>query len=178
MSDNQLNFRVATFEDAEPLKELIQAAFRAEDTREGWVGLADLAAGFTMDVNEVKERISSPISEVLIASNAENKYLGCVAVSKHGENVARVSWVAVDQKSHRGGIGRKVLEHAEEFSRQTWGVKTMGLNALSTRGPLIEWYERRGYKKTGELSPFPVAAINGRALPEGLCFVEMEKEVQ
>ncbi|VUC31828.1 unnamed protein product [Clonostachys rosea] len=178
MSDNLLNFRVATIEDAGPLKELIQAAFRAEDSREGWVGLADLAAGFTMDVNEVKERISNPSSEVLVASDSDNKYLGCVGVSKHDENMARVSWLAVDQNSHRGGIGRKVLEHAEEYSRQTWGVKVIGLNALSARGPLIEWYGRRGYKKTGELSPFPVAAVNGRALPEGLCFVEMEKEVQ
>uniref|UniRef100_A0A8H7NMJ8 N-acetyltransferase domain-containing protein n=1 Tax=Bionectria ochroleuca TaxID=29856 RepID=A0A8H7NMJ8_BIOOC len=149
MSDNQLNFRVATLEDAEPLKELIQAAFRAEDSREGWVGLADLAAGFTMDVNEVKERISSPTSEVLIASNAESKYLGCVAVSKHGENVARVSWVAVDQKSHRGGIGRKVLEHAEEYSRQTWGSRSWGSMLSRPGGPLLRGTAGGGIRRLG-----------------------------
>jgi hypothetical protein len=35
------------------------------------------------------------------------------------------------------------------------GARTMVTTVLAQRGELIAWYERRGFRRTGEARPFP-----------------------
>ncbi|RSM10864.1 hypothetical protein CEP52_003344 [Fusarium oligoseptatum] len=173
-----LQFRIATPDDAPQLQQLIQAAFRAEDSRKDWVGDAELAANFCISVDEVLPKITSPDSEMIMAFDDNGALAGTVGVFHRNDDLARLFYLAVDQTLHRGGIGRQVLEYAEGYCQRTWGVKKLGLDALTLRKELISWYMRRGYVPTGEITPFPVDKLNGRALPEGLGFVEMEKEAR
>ena len=53
------------------------------------------------------------------------------------------------------GWGRQILAEAERLARDDWGATTMVLSVLAPRGELIAWYERRGYRRTGESRPFP-----------------------
>jgi hypothetical protein len=47
---------------------------------------------------------------------------------------------------------------------------------LHVRETLIAWYERRGYRKTGENEPYPYGDERfGKPLVDGLYFVVMEK---
>ncbi|KAM0427935.1 hypothetical protein ACHAPT_007395 [Fusarium lateritium] len=172
-----LQFRIATPDDAPQLQQLIQAAFRAEDSRKDWVGDADLAANFCISVEEILPKITSPNSEMIMAFD-DDVLVGTIGVLRRSDDLARLFFLAVDQSLHRGGIGRHVLEYAEGYCQRAWGVKKLGLDALTLRKELIAWYMRRGYVPTGEVTPFPVDKANGRSLPEGLGFVEMEKEVQ
>ena len=175
MSENTIIFRIASIDDASRLQNLIQAAFRAEDSREDWVGSPELATQFTIDIEDINLTIASPDHNFIVAVK-QNDIIGCIGVRKRSAGYARIFYLAIDPEYHRGGLGRQILEYGENYCRREFGVGKLGLDALSTRKALILWYERRGYIKTGELKPFPVGKIDGRAVPEDLCFVEMEKD--
>lgn len=177
MITKNLQFRLATQDDAEKLHHLIQAAFRAEDSREGWVGNADLASSFSLDVKDIMPTITNPDSAFLIATDNNDTLIGSIGVSRRGPDGARLFMLAVDQQHNRGGIGRQVLAHGEDYCQQTWNATKLALNALSTREALVSWYMRRGYRKTGETTPFPRKEFNGLTLPDDMCFVELEKDL-
>jgi ribosomal protein S18 acetylase RimI-like enzyme len=172
-----LNFRVATLEDAPQLQGLIQSAFRAEDSRSDWTGDMGLASQFHISVKEIEDFIKGPDSAFLMATNNTDVAVGTIGVSKRGPNSARLSMLAVDHRYHREGLGRQVLGYAEAYGQQTWGATKLELNALSTRQTLIAWYMRRGYQKTGETSPFPRERFPDLNLPEDMCFVEFDKNL-
>jgi ribosomal protein S18 acetylase RimI-like enzyme len=177
MTSYHLYFRIASPADATQVKELVESAFRAEDSRPNWTGDMLLPSNFSLGIEDVSKAINHPDGAVLIAMHEDNVLVASIQVSKRGLDYARLAWLAVDPRAHRGGIGRQVLEYAEAYCRKTWGVTRLGLDALSTREALISWYLRRGYRKTGELVPFPKKEVNGVALPDDLCFVEMEKRL-
>ncbi|KAJ5201745.1 uncharacterized protein N7498_006408 [Penicillium cinerascens] len=174
MSIFNLNFRVATAEDAPQLQQLIQSAFRAEDSRQSWTGDMGLASKFCMEVKEI-ETFMTPECDFLMATDNNGALVGTIGVSKRGANSARLFLLAVDHRHHRSGLGRQVLAYAEEYCQRTWGATKLGLNALSTRQALISWYMRRGYQKTGETSPFPRDKFAELELPDDLCCIEFEK---
>jgi hypothetical protein len=52
----------------------------------------------------------------------------------------------------------------------------MEMGVIAQRTELIAWYERRGYRRTGETWPFPYhELIEGRALRDDLYFVVLRK---
>ncbi|KAL1855574.1 hypothetical protein Plec18170_004295 [Paecilomyces lecythidis] len=191
----KLQFRIATPDDAPLVQQLVQSAFRAHDTRPDWTGHMELASNFRIEVDEITANIANPDMVTLIAfapdenannvnSNVNNNngynstsLVASISVSKRGTDVGRLSMIAVDERYQRGGVGRQVLEYAEDYCHRTWGVTKFSLNALSTRKALIEWYMRRGYRKTGETSPFPREKFRDLALPEDMCFIEFEKDL-
>jgi ribosomal protein S18 acetylase RimI-like enzyme len=52
-------------------------------------------------------------------------------------------------------VGKAVIAEAERLAAQRWGVREMHMTVITVREELIAWYERRGYRRTGKLSPFP-----------------------
>lgn len=63
-----------------------------------------------------------------------------------------------------GGIGRRFLHAAERAAMARFGVTRMWMTVISVRSELIAYYERRGYRPTGELKPFPRDA--GASVPQ------------
>ncbi|KAL5405235.1 hypothetical protein PMIN03_008613 [Paraphaeosphaeria minitans] len=172
----QLNLRVATADDAAPIAQLVQSAFRHQDI--AWTGPdTELNRTFTMTPEEALATITNPNAAFLMATTDDGALVGCMATFKKTDELARVAMLAVDPTLQAGGVGRRVLSHAEEYAIKNWGVKTLGLNALHTRELLLKWYEKRGYVRTGETSPFPVQALRGLGIEQDLYFVEMEKVV-
>ncbi|KAJ2900966.1 hypothetical protein MKZ38_002201 [Zalerion maritima] len=196
---NNLQFRTATPDDAAQLQALVESAFRASDSREDWTADMRLNSSFRISVEEITAQITKPDGVILIAAAADNNdndnanandsdsgavFVASIEVSSrkrttNPDKPARLSMLAVSQHRQRGGIGRQMLSHAETYCTRTWGVRKLCLNALSTRRALISWYERRGYVRTGEVSPFPVgdARFKHLGLPDDLCFVELEKSL-
>ncbi|RLL93980.1 hypothetical protein CFD26_103196 [Aspergillus turcosus] len=178
MTPPTLQYHLATPADAPQIQQLVQSAFRAEDPRPDWTGDTTLASNFRIDANDILSKITTPNSAFLLATDTTGILIACIGISRRSGNadLARFFMLAVHEAYQRGGIGRKVLAYAEEYCRRVWGLSKGGLNALSTRRELILWYMRCGYRRTGEVTPFPVEKFQGIALPEDLCFVEMEKE--
>lgn len=179
MTSETFQFRIATTDDAPQIQHLIQSAFRAEDTRARWIGSPELASQFHISVDEVLTSMSKPDCAVLVATDpATGSLVASVETHRRTADLARLAMLAVDSAHQRAGLGRAVLARAEEHCRRAWGVKKLGLNALSTREELISWYERCGFRRTGEMSAFPRERFAGMVdLPEDLCFVELEKDL-
>lgn len=175
MATEKLQFRIATPDDAERIQQLVQSAFRTEDSRPDWTGHIELASNFRIDVQEVMDKIVNPENVVMIGLDNSNALAASIEVAKRGSDYGRLSMIAVDDRYQRAGVGRQVLAYAEDYCRHTWAVEKFSLNALSTRKALIEWYMRRGYHKTGETSPFPREKFSNVSLPDDMCFIELEK---
>ena len=74
-------------------------------------------------------------------------------------------------------LGRRLLAVEEEYAHDH-GARRMRLGVLHVRDTLIAWYERRGYRKTGESEPWPHSDPRfGTALVENLRFLMLEKEL-
>lgn len=178
MTSETLQFRTATPGDAPQIQNLIQSAFRAEDVRDRWTGSTELASQFHISVDEVLANMTKPDCAVLVATDPTTGALvASVEAFRRTADLARLSMLAVDSAHQRGGLGRRVLAHAEGYCRLNWGVRRLGLNALSTREELISWYVRCGFRRTGETSAFPRERFAGMDLPEDLCFIELEKDL-
>jgi ribosomal protein S18 acetylase RimI-like enzyme len=51
------------------------------------------------------------------------------------------------------GLGSQLLQEGEAYA-QFWDCKSIHMRVISLRTELIAWYERKGYKKTGETAAF------------------------
>lgn len=149
----ELSFRDATDADVDTLVRLIQSAYRGEASRAGWTTEADLLDGQRTDPEGVRAVIESPTSLMLVAERA-GAIVACCQLEHRGD-AAYFGMFAVDPGQQGGGLGRTVLEQAERIAVRTWSVSTMQLTVITARADLIAWYERRGYRRTGELSRFP-----------------------
>lgn len=183
-----LTFSVASPSDAERIQTLLHAAFRADDSRPNWTADPEMNRRFTVDLNDLTAKLGDPDTVYLIApssSPGSHELTACIGITKitltkdrpSPVTGARLSHVAIDPTLHRGGLGKRLLEYAEKYSREELGAQVLSLDALSTRIELIEWYHRRGFRKTGEVVPFPVKLKDGLVLPDDLVFVQFEKEL-
>ncbi|RAH69385.1 GNAT family N-acetyltransferase [Aspergillus aculeatinus CBS 121060] len=184
------HFRLATAADAPRLRDLIESAFRAADTRADWTGDLSLGARFHVQLDDMLARIANPDGAFLVATTTTTttttepqdgdqkgeaeEVVACVNIFKKQlpdrDAVARLALLAVDQRHQQGGLGRRVMAQAEKLCREMWGVRRAGLNALDTRVALIRWYERCGYVRTGEVTSISLP-------PDELRLVEFEKEL-
>lgn len=168
------HYRLATPADAPQIRNLVETAFRAADSRPNWTGDLALGARFHVQLDDILNRITDPDSAILVAVTEDpssDEPIACVSMRRHGADLARLSYVAVDQRHQQAGLGRRILTQAEQHCQRVWGVKRIGLNALDTRKELIRWYERCEYRATGEVTTFELP-------PDVLSFVEMEKGLE
>jgi GNAT superfamily N-acetyltransferase len=85
---------------------------------------------------------------------------------------------AVSPAVQGAGLGKVIIAEAERTVRETWGAREMHMTVISVRNDLIAWYERRGYRRTGEMSPFPYGDERfGIPLRDDLRFELLVKEL-
>jgi ribosomal protein S18 acetylase RimI-like enzyme len=83
--------------------------------------------------------------------------------------------LAVRPEEQGQQLGRRMLEASEAAMRER-GAEKVVISVVNVRKRLIDWYERRGYLRTGEMKPFPYGDERvGRPLRDDLEFVILEK---
>lgn len=183
-----LQFRVATADDYALVHPLVEAAYRGDESKLGWTTEAELVSGKRIDAEGLLAKITAPDGAVLLATCAddanptqETPLVACCEVVRRSPQVAYFGMFSVAPRLQGGGIGRKVMAHAEEFCRREWGAEKMEMTVISSRQELLAWYERRGYSKTGESRPFPfeeLEKLGSVALVDGLSFDVLEKDLR
>jgi ribosomal protein S18 acetylase RimI-like enzyme len=148
-----LTFRDATDADADALVTLVESAYRGDASRAGWTTEADILDGQRTDPEAVLEVIKSPDSRLLTVEQ-DGEIVACCQLEHRGDH-AYFGMFAVRPALQGAGLGKVVIAEAERQARATWGVTEMHMTVISVREDLIAWYERRGYRRTGETSPFP-----------------------
>ncbi|MFG2123270.1 GNAT family N-acetyltransferase [Streptomyces sp. NPDC048710] len=146
-------FRDATDADVDALVALIESAYRGDSSRAGWTTEADILEGQRTDPEGVLDVIKSPDSRLMTVEQ-DGRIVACCQLEHRGRH-AYFGMFAVSPTLQGAGLGKVVIAEAERLARRTWGVTEMHMTVISVRDDLIAWYERRGYRRTGEMTPFP-----------------------
>ncbi|MEU6100777.1 GNAT family N-acetyltransferase [Streptomyces flaveolus] len=150
---SRLIHRDATDADVDALVALIESAYRGESSRAGWTTEADILEGQRTDPEGVREVVKSPDSRLLTVER-DGVIVACCQLEHRGRH-AYFGMFAVSPALQGEGLGKTVIAEAERRAREEWGVTEMHMTVISVREDLIAWYERRGYRRTGEMTPFP-----------------------
>lgn len=164
----------ATLADVPSINQLVNSAYRGEGAKEGWTTEADLIDGTRIDESILEELIKRSDTTVL-TYREDGELLACVELRKEG-NKLYLGMLSVRPNLQGKGVGKKLLKAAEEYA-QKQECDRIFMNVISVRTELIAWYERHGYRLTGERKPF-IAPDERWGIPKTtLEFVLMEKKL-
>jgi len=135
-----MRIRLAKDADAEPLTRLINAAFRVEQP---------FIEGDRTNPEGVRAYMKK--GKFLLAEDSSG-LVGCVYVEVRGDN-GYLGLLGVEPKRQGTGLGRKLMEAAENFFREA-SCRAIELRIVSARTPLPAFYRHLGYVETGT-APFP-----------------------
>lgn len=174
---DEVIFREATSADVPLIQPLVHNAYRGDRARLGWTHEADLLEAQRIDENQLAESIGDPAQVIVLAEQA-GVLIGCVLVADKGSSLAYLGMLTVDATVQARGLGRQLIDQAEELARERFGATRMEMTVIVQRTELIEWYERRGYHQTGDRRPFPASDPRfGVPLRTDLEFVVMERSL-
>jgi len=142
----------ASLADVRELNILINSAYRGEFSKKGWTTEADLLDGTRIDESGLREIINTPDSFIYKYVNANNKIIGCVRIKKNGEKLY-LGLLTVSPELQGKGLGKQLMQFAEAQAKNL-RCAVVYMTVISVRDTLIEWYERHGYRQTGEKLPF------------------------
>lgn len=152
-ADAQSTFRDGTEADIPALVALIESAYRGEASRAGWTTEADLLDGRRTDPEGVAAVVRGADSRMLLVER-DGGLVACCQLERRGPN-AYFGMFAVRPPLQGAGLGKEIIAQAERTARTEWGAREMHMTVISVREDLIAWYERRGYRRTGRMLPFP-----------------------
>jgi len=143
----------------------------------GWTVESKYIAGERISQKTLEENlVAHPTALLLIDRDETDRRLrGSVWLEPRLDDVWYMGLLAVPPEMQGQQFGRKMVEAVEHFVRQRGG-RRIRISVVNVRQRLIAWYERRGYRRTGELEPFPYGDERvGQPLRDDLEFVIMEK---
>lgn len=166
--------RQATVDDVTALVDLVTAAYRGDASRQGWTTEADFLDGERIAPEVLRADIQRARSRILVAE-AQGRLLACAHVADD-DGAGYFGMFAVRPELQGAGLGKRLLAEAERMAREDWRLPVMRMTVIDIRDSLIAFYERRGYRRTGILKPFPYGdARFGIPLREDLRFEVLEK---
>lgn len=153
--DAPLTFTVATDADVPEVVSLINLAFRGRGEDAGWSIEEEYIEGTRITEDLLREDMAAKShATLLLWRMADGWLLGCVWMEPEQHGIWYLGLLAVPPRQQKSGLGRKLLEAAENWARMR-GATEIRMSVVNLRVALIEWYKRRGYVLTGETKPFP-----------------------
>jgi N-acetylglutamate synthase-like GNAT family acetyltransferase len=142
----------ATIADAPELTRLVNSGYRGESSKKGWTTEANLLDGIRIDESTMIKYFQDPYITILKYVNDEGEIIGCVYLEVKDSKLY-LGMLTVSPTVQANGIGRQLLHEAEVVATEL-NCTTIHMTVITSRHELIQWYERRGYKATGEILPF------------------------
>ncbi len=176
-----LRFAVCSPADYAEVVELVNAAYRGEGGSSGWTHEIGLVGGQRISLEQLRDEMAGEGAPAILLLREGARLLACVHIenarSRSGEPACHIGMLAVDPGQQDRGLGRRMLDYAEAQGRAR-GARVARMAVVSVRAPLIAWYERCGYRRTGETEPFPYEDSRfGIPQQPGLEFVVLERNL-
>jgi ribosomal protein S18 acetylase RimI-like enzyme len=171
-----LSLRKATKEDSGRIADLVNSAYRGDSSSQGWTTEAELLDGNRINQEEVRTLIEAEKSMILLCLDG-TEIIGSVHLRKM-DSAAYLGLFVVKPTLQGMGIGKRFMRAAENIAQKEWGVAKMSMTVITRRQELIAYYERRGYRRTGQISPFPADAGASSPRVEGLQLEVLEKDLE
>ncbi len=163
---------LANVADVSAIKDLLNAAYRGESSKQGWTTEALLISGDTRTNDEMILTAIEQTGSVILIYKKDEKLVGCVNLQQNS-NKLYLGMFSVLPALQGNGIGKQLLQGAEEYATKV-NCHSIYMSVISLRTELIAWYKRHGYRDTGERKPFQEDEITGKHL-QPLEFMTMEK---
>jgi ribosomal protein S18 acetylase RimI-like enzyme len=164
----------ANLSDISVLVRLINSAYRGEGSKKGWTTEADLLDGTRTDEINIADLMNDQNSVFLKYLNEENEIIGSVYLQKQTSKLY-LGMLSVSPDLQAAGIGKRLMAAADDYAIKNQCTNIF-MTVISVRHELIGWYERHGYKKTGETKPFPIGEKFGTQ-KQPLELIVLEKKV-
>jgi ribosomal protein S18 acetylase RimI-like enzyme len=155
----------------------VNRAYRAD---EGWTNEASYLGGQRTSLADLRAELAASAEAVLLTlrDHREGPLLGVVWLQPAEGEAWYLGMLTVRPDLQDRKLGRRLLEDAEAFAIAR-GARRIRMTVIAIRDSLIAWYERRGYRATGEREPFPYEdqrfGLPNRA---DLDFIVLEKRVR
>jgi GNAT superfamily N-acetyltransferase len=166
--------------DLPAIVDLVNAGFRGTGEDSGWNSEAGFIDGDRMDLTALQEQLSAQPQGVLLVHRAIETHAvqACVWLRPQAATAWYLGLLTVDPRLQNAGLGRQLLAAAEQWAARERGAKVIRLKVVNVRETLIAWYQRRGYRLTGETDSFPYGDNRfGTPLRDDLSFVVLEKSL-
>jgi ribosomal protein S18 acetylase RimI-like enzyme len=165
---------VAAEADFPAVVALANQAYR-DTSGQGWTTEAHYIAGQRLDAASLEADLEAQPQARLLIWREAGELLGAVWLEPAGNRSWYLGLLTVRPDLQGRGAGRRLLQSAEDAIRARGGDR-VEMTVVNIRDSLIAWYERRGYRLTGERRPFPYGNERfGKPLRDDLEFVVMEK---
>lgn len=169
--------QVAKETDLSAIVALMNAAFRGKEAEQGWSIEGGYITGDRTSESLLSEEIANGACFLLAKDEGTSALKGCVSLRKSSEKwyLGSLTVVPALQKA---GFGRELLSAAEDYAA-LHGARVIEMTVVNVRDSLISWYQRRGYRLTDEIRPFPYGDPRfGTPTREDLEFVVLEKHLR
>ena len=158
--------------------DLVNAAYRGHGAVESWNIETGIIEGTRLTESLLREDLATkPHAHFLVHRDLESgAIIGTVWLEPLGDDVWYLGLFTIDPTLQKQHLGRGLLSAAEDFAKACGG-RSMRMGVLNVRDALIAWYERRGYRRTGETEPYPYGDDRfGKPLRDDLQFVILQKQ--
>ena len=151
-------FRLATLSDAERLVALINHAYRPEAQPEpysvGWTHESAIISDSRIQLAQL-EAMMQLSQQQLIVAECDHQLVGCVHIMAQ-QSAVQIGLLTVDPRYQAQHMGKQLLAYAEQQARQRYQPEWFEMSVVHTRHELIAYYERRGYRQSGLIKPYPL----------------------
>jgi GNAT superfamily N-acetyltransferase len=174
-----IRFKTATPLNAQEIASLVNSAYRGEYSQQGWTTEASLLDGQRTDAESLQKLINSPLNQIEIAYEGESEsIIASVHLIQELPDTLYFGMLTVEPRAQAKGLGKIILQHVESVAI-SYGFKRIRFTVIPTRTELVAFYERRGFKATGNFEPFPEQDPKfGMPKVEGLILREYDKQIQ
>ncbi len=145
--NNQMKITQANLADVKELNQLVNSAYRGEESKKGWTTEAEILDGIRIDEEALEQMLAKPAITILKLTDEKGQILGTVCLEVKTPDLY-LGMFAVSPITQGKGIGNLLLVAAENYAQETH-CKRIVISVISSRVELINWYSRHGYVATG-----------------------------
>jgi GNAT superfamily N-acetyltransferase len=159
--------------------DLANLAYRGSGSTASWNIETGIIEGQRLNESFLREDLAAkPEAQLLtFRDDPDGPLLGTVWLDKRKDSVWNLGLLTIRPDLQNKQLGRALLAAAEDFARERGG-RRIRMTVVNVRDSLLAWYQRRGYRVTGETQPFPYGDERyGRPLRDDLHFVVLEKNI-
>jgi ribosomal protein S18 acetylase RimI-like enzyme len=157
-------------EQVNAICDLVNVAYRGED---GWTKETGIVSGDRSSSSEILGHLANPKGHFLVA-DINDEIRACVYIEEQGDQ-AYIGLLVVHPSLQGAGVGKELLSLAEAYAVRKLKAKKFVMVVVSQRPELIEYYERRGYMRSGKVEAYPTHLEVGDPLVDGLTMDYLEK---
>ena len=156
---NKFQLSRVTSKDFDEVVSLVNSAYRGDSSRLGWTTEAKYLDGQRIDLQILNEEVQNSNKSLFCLRAEDNlEIIGTVQLEKFEDDKGigcYLGMLTVKPSLQNTGLGKWLMSQAETHAKE-WGARRITLGVLNPRQELMAWYQRRGYRSTGQRESFPV----------------------